>query len=176
MVKSTPFEELCNRINKKNSLRDLHVGILKDIMLAYSFMRCVLDLENIPISSEDIYITTTEITNRLKSPSQKYPEVDMTVYVWDAKYVRDAIAKKKSAYFKNQLRLDYLSRIKLRGYNFEETDSPFTRIALQENLWDPNNRRFDPEKLGDYVKKYNWAFPPNVQELLDEVLKEKETA
>ena len=153
LVKPTPFEALCNRINERNSVRDSHIKTLKDILYAYSHMRCELNMEHLPVSLSDI-----RCLNQSVDPERIYRNKRIEKYTW-------LESGQREIYFKN-LRAKFPNNGK---------DIP-TDTELEEEWWDIVEQRLSPQKLAEYVQIHTWAYPPNIQELLDEALKEKEVA
>ncbi|MBI2676450.1 MAG: hypothetical protein HYX21_00640 [Candidatus Yanofskybacteria bacterium] len=85
LVKPTPFEELCNRISKRNSVRDTCFTYLKDIMFAYNYMRQKLDMEWIPTNWDDINCLIKEIDKKGKRRNGFFQigKTDFQDNLWD---------------------------------------------------------------------------------------------
>ena len=151
LVKSTPFEALCNRITTKNLVRDLHIKTLKDILYAYCYMRCKLNMEHLPVSLSDI-----ECLNQSIDPQGIGRNKKIENYIWPN-------SGQKEIYFRS---LIYKLPV-------DKRDMPPDAV-LEEEWWNAAEQRLSPQKLAEYVQIRQWAFPPNIQELLDEVFKGKE--
>ncbi|MBI2057513.1 MAG: hypothetical protein HYT63_00815 [Candidatus Yanofskybacteria bacterium] len=181
LVKSTPFEKLAAKINADNEIRDRHIKMLEDIMIAYSYIMCVLESSSRLITADDVRVINGFIVDVIDQKNKKTRSQKEKDEFWIEDYYAEQYIWTKCSYYRDsggehrRVHYDVLLGKSSYWQNFREQNPEskklLTLYRLQEELWDggaPQSFRYD--KLPDFVKNYPWVFPPNVAEIHKELI------
>ena len=178
LVKRTPFEALADRIKADNEIRDRRISCLEKIMIAYSYITCMLESNPRSIAIDDINAVNNFIIGEKNKKAKEAANKEFDVFhlelpqentfLW-AKVYYQVMAKEYNNRHKSYKTRDELL-FKSSHWDWwrkqsQESEKPITLYRLQEELWDTEKLLFRYDKLPDFVKNYPWAFPPNVAEL-----------
>lgn len=178
LVSRTPFESLAARIKADNEIRDHQIECLEKIIIAYSYIMCVLESSPRPITAKDIITVnefidkvTKEKNKKAKNKNSEYwiEDYSLGVYIWaNYCYIKDSDGeRRRSVYDRLINKSSYWQDWKEQN---PEAKKDLTFYRLQEDLWDQGKGEIRCDRLVDFVKNYPWAFPPNVFELHKEMV------
>ncbi|MBI2676448.1 MAG: hypothetical protein HYX21_00630 [Candidatus Yanofskybacteria bacterium] len=178
LVKSTSFEKLVARIKADNEIRDRHIKILEKIMIAYSYIMCMLESNSRRITADDVRTVNGFIVDVIYQKNNKArnqacnswtDDYYLKEYLWaKCSYVRDSNGERRL--WHNDKLLGKSSHWQVFIEQNPESKKLLTFYRLQEELWDSGAQSFCYDKLPDFVKNYPWIFPPNIAELHKEMV------
>ena len=187
LVGSTSFEALADKIKAENKIRDYHIGVLKKIMTAYSYVICVLESNCRTLTKEEVNAVFKFIHEIVYPKNKKTEDATKNDYCfYRVDYYIDSFVWAYCSFFKESneasRRFGSDKTIGKSPYWKEwrdqrpESKKPLTSYHLQEDLWDSETQSIRYGRLPDFVKNYPWAFPPNVVELHRELVEMKTKA
>jgi len=192
LVKRTPFEKLADIIRADNEIRDRHISCLQKIMIAYSYITCVLESNPRSIAIDDTAIVNKFIDEVVGEKNKKVKEAaneDFDIFHLELPYENTFLWAKicyqvrvAKGYNSSHKRYETRDELLFKSSHWDwwrkqnqKSEKPLTTHRLQEDLWDVDKMLFRYDKLPDFVKNYPWAFPPNVAELHKELIEREKS-